>query len=156
VNLASLVDARDVVINLAARDIADASAQLLRKALERRGVDAAEIQRLLGRVAARERELPTACGEAAIPHARDPHVQSFVAAIGVNAKGVIIGQPQPRVIFTFLSPEKSRSEHLELLASFSRLSCTPAVIEALVNAQSGDDVVKLLQGDAVGVVLVRE
>jgi mannitol/fructose-specific phosphotransferase system IIA component (Ntr-type) len=156
VNLGTLVDARDIVVGLQARDVIDAAAQLLRPALARRGFDEKEIQRLLDIVAHRELELPTACGEAAIPHARDPRLSSFVVAIGTNDKGVLEGAAQPRVIFTFLSPEPRRSEHLELLASLSRLACAPAAIDALAKARSGDEAAALLQRQPVGVVLVRE
>ena len=150
------LDTRDIAIGLRADDVIDAAAQLLRPALQRRGFEETEVARLLDAVARREREVPTTCGEAAIPHARDARVQSFIIAIGTNDEGVITGQPQPRVVFAFLSPDAKRSEHLELLAALSRLSCAPAAIDALAKARTADEAAALLQRQPIGVVLVRE
>src|SRR5262249_7329786 len=116
VKLGDLINAGDVSIGLRGRDIADAAAQLLRQTLPRRGIAPADVQRMIDAVVAREREVPTTGGVAAIPHARDETISSFIAAVGTNRDGVVEGKPHPRVLIAFLSPASSRSEHLAFLA----------------------------------------
>lgn len=144
-NLGELIRADDVVIGLHAPDIAHAAAQLLQQILPRRGINGNEVHRLVNAVIAREREIPTMCGAAALPHARDGAVQSFIAAIGINRDGVVQGQRDPRMIIAFLSPEAQRNEHLQLLASLSKLARDTAAVDALVQAPTPRDVVALLQ-----------
>ena len=49
----------------------------------------------------------------------------------------------PRI--AFLSPEPQREEHLHLLRSLSALARDNAMITAIANAKSGEDVVALLK-----------
>jgi mannitol/fructose-specific phosphotransferase system IIA component (Ntr-type) len=146
VKLGDLIDRRDVAIGLRGSDIADAAAQLLRQTLPRRGIAPGDVQRMVDAVMAREREVPTACGAAAIPHARDASIGSFLAAIGTNAGGVVEGKPQPRVLIAFLSPAAQRAEHLAFLASLSRLASDAKTMDAIAGAASADEVVALLKG----------
>ena len=144
--LAELIEAKDIVIGTRAPSIGLAAEQLLRTTLPRRGFAAADIERFVSAVVEREREAPTLCGAIAIPHARDPQIQSFVGAIGINAAGIIEGSPGTRVVIVFLSPEGKRSEHLALLASLARLGRDNAAVAALAAAASAEDVVRLLHG----------
>ena len=132
--LSDLLRPTDVVIGLRAADIETAADILLQQALAARGFSAGEIDRLVREVVAREKEAPTLCGLIAIPHARDAHISSFIAAVGVNAGGVTPTPGSPRVMIAVLSPEAQRSEHLALLASLARLSRERDVVDALANA----------------------
>ena len=143
--LGDLIGTTDVAIGLRGRDIADAAAQLLRQTLPRRGIAPDEVNRMIDAVIAREREMPTTCGIAAIPHARDAAITSFIAAVGTNGDGVVEGKPQPRVLIAFLSPAASRAEHLAFLASLSRLASDTRTMDAIAAAATPDDVVALLQ-----------
>ena len=103
------------------------------------------MRRLIAAVMTRESEISTNCGAAAIPHARDASVQHFIGAIAVNPDGVLEGQREPRVVIAFLSPEPQREEHLHLLRSLSALARDTAIINAIANAKTGEDVVALLK-----------
>jgi mannitol/fructose-specific phosphotransferase system IIA component (Ntr-type) len=145
VHLIDLISSSDVVIGLRAPDVASAAARLLEQTLPQHGFEPDEVRRLVAKVIAREREIPTVCGTTALPHARDGGINLFVAAVAINHDGVVQGQREPRVIIAFLSPESKRTEHLELLASLSRLSRDAAAIDAIAEAQTPQDVVALLQ-----------
>jgi mannitol/fructose-specific phosphotransferase system IIA component (Ntr-type) len=143
--LSDLVGPGDIVIGLKGADIGAAAAQLLRETLPRRGLTPADVERLVGAVLEREREAPTLCGAIAIPHARDPRLQSFVAAIGVNSGGIVEGSPTPKVMIVFVSPEARRSEHLAVLASLARFGSNGAAVASMAAATSAEDVVRLIR-----------
>jgi mannitol/fructose-specific phosphotransferase system IIA component (Ntr-type) len=143
--LSDLLSADDIVFGVRAPGIAEAAAQLLERTLPSHGFSPDEVRRLAGAVIAREREMSTACGASAIPHARDAAVKRFIAAIGTNRDGVIEGQADPRVIIAFLSPAAKTSEHLELLASLSRLAHDRGAMDAIAEATKAEDVVELLK-----------
>jgi mannitol/fructose-specific phosphotransferase system IIA component (Ntr-type) len=143
--LSDLVSADDIILGVRAPDIAGAAALLLERTLPGHGFSPDEVRRLADAVVAREREMSTACGASAIPHARDAAVRSFIAAIGTNRDGIIEGQRDPRVIITFLSPASETSEHLELLASLSRLAHERSVMDAIAEATTVENVVELLK-----------
>lgn len=145
VKLGDLIETRDVAIGLRGGDIADAAAQLLRQTLPRRSIAPDEVRRMVDAVIAREREIPTTCGAAAIPHARDASIDSFIAAVGTNANGIVEGKPHPRVLIAFLSPAAQRAEHLAFLASLSRLASDARTMDAIAAAAKPDDVVALLK-----------
>ena len=144
-NLIDLISSSDVVIGLRAPDVVSAAAELLEQTLPQHGFEPDEVRRLVAKVIAREQEIPTICGTTALPHARDAAINLFVAALAINHDGIVEGQREPRVIIAFLSPESKRSEHLEMLASLSRLSRDTAAIDAIAEAQTPQDVIALLQ-----------
>src|SRR4029077_12606430 len=146
--LSDLIEPGDIVIGVHAADIGTAAAQLLRETLPKRGFAPNDVTRLVDAVLEREREAPTLCGTIAIPHARDPRLQSFVAAIGVNAAGVVEGCPTPKVMIVFISPEAKRGEHLALLASLARFGRDDAAVASMAAASIAEDVVRFLHAPA--------
>jgi mannitol/fructose-specific phosphotransferase system IIA component (Ntr-type) len=145
VHLGEFIKPQDIVFGLRARDIAGVGEQLLAETLPHHHFSPDQVRRLIAAVVARENEISTNCGAAAIPHARDASIRHFIGAIAVNPDGVVEGAPEPRVVFAFLSPEPQRDEHLALLRSLSALARDTAIIDAIANAKSGDDVVALLK-----------
>lgn len=143
--LSDLIEPGDIAIGVHAPDIGTAAAQLLRETLPRRGFAAADIERIVAEVLEREHEAPTLCGTIAIPHARDAELQSFVAAIGVNATGIVDGSPTPKVMIVFISPEAKRGEHLALLASLARFGRDAASVTSMAAAKSVEDVVRSIR-----------
>ena len=142
--LTELISPDDIVMGTRSASIGLAAAEVLRATLPHRGFTPADIERFAGEVLEREHEAPTLCGAIAIPHARDPQLQSFVAAIGINPAGIIEGPGSPRVMIVFLSPEAKRSEHLALLASLARLGRDTSAVSSLASAGSAEDVIRLL------------
>ncbi|HEV8433429.1 MAG TPA: PTS sugar transporter subunit IIA [Thermoanaerobaculia bacterium] len=145
VKLGDFLQPSDIVFGIRAHDIAGVAEQLLAETLPHHHFSPESVHRLINAVILREREISTNCGPAAIPHARDKSVRHFIGAIAANPDGVIEGSKEPKVIFAFLSPEPQRDEHLALLRSLSALARDTAVIDAIANAKSGDDVVALLK-----------
>jgi mannitol/fructose-specific phosphotransferase system IIA component (Ntr-type) len=144
VQLTDLIEPGDVVIGARSTTVGLAAADILRATLPRRGFSSADVERFVAAVLEREREAPTLCGAIAIPHARDPQLQQFVAAIGINPAGIIDGPGAPRVLIVFLSPDAKRSEHLALLASLARLGRDTTLVASLAAASTAEDVVRLL------------
>jgi mannitol/fructose-specific phosphotransferase system IIA component (Ntr-type) len=143
--LSDLLTTADIAFGIRGPDIGNAAATLLRQTLPKRGYAPADVSRLADAVVAREREASTLCGPIAIPHARDPRSQSFVAAIGVNEDGVIEGQPTPRIVFAFISPESNRTEHLALLSSLARLSRDQPAVDAIGAAKDSQSVLDVIR-----------
>jgi mannitol/fructose-specific phosphotransferase system IIA component (Ntr-type) len=143
--LKDLIEPEDIVIGVHATDIGMAAAQLLRETLPRRGFAPVDVERLVSAVLEREHEAPTLCGAIAIPHARDPQITAFVAAIGINPVGIFEGSPAPTVMIVFISPEAKRGEHLALLASLARFGRDQAAIASMSAATSVEDVVQLIR-----------
>ena len=143
--LGDLIEPGDIVIGVRGTDIGTAAAQLLRETLPRRGFALIDVERLVAAVLEREREAPTLCGAIAIPHARDPLLPSFVAAIGINPEGIIQSSPAPTVMIVFISPEAKRSEHLALLASLARFGRDQTAVASMTAATSVEDVVQFIR-----------
>lgn len=146
--LSDLIEPRDIVIGVRAANIGEAAAQLLRETLPRRGLGPSDVERLVGAVLEREREAPTLCGAIAIPHARDPLLPEFIAAIGINPGGLVEGSPVPGVMIVFISPVAKRSEHLALLASLARFGRDDAAVASMAAATSVDSVVQFFSAHA--------
>jgi mannitol/fructose-specific phosphotransferase system IIA component (Ntr-type) len=72
-------------------------------------------------------------------------VNDFVVALGANADGVIGGEPQPRVMFAFVSPEYRREQHLQLLAALARLSQNEWIVEKIAGASTAEQVLDALR-----------
>jgi mannitol/fructose-specific phosphotransferase system IIA component (Ntr-type) len=144
VRLGDLVRADDVVFGLREDDVCAAAARLLERTLPLRGFPPAEVRRLVDAVTAREKEMSTDCGDAAIPHARDEALSEFVAAVAVNPDGVT-RLPSPRVLFAFLSPQGDRNGHLALLAQISRLARERAKMDAVAKADTAQRVLEVLR-----------
>jgi len=147
-HLIDLLTPDDIVFGIRGADIGAAAASLLRTTLPGRGIDAAEVERLVQAVLARERETPTLCGAIAIPHARDAKVPEFIVAIGINPDGVVEGAGAPRVMIAFLSPESRRAEHLDLLARLARLSRDQEAISAMAGAGRAGEVLEIIRDRA--------
>ena len=131
-------------MGLRATDLGAAAARLLRQTLPRRGFASIDVERLVLEVLERENEAPTLCGSIAIPHGRDPLLSSFVAAIGINAGGLIEGLPGPMVMIAFVSPESKRKEHLALLSSLARLGRDEAAVALIAGALSVEELVRVI------------
>jgi len=144
-DVADVLRAADIHIRFRAASVIEAIPQLLRPALTRRSIDAATIEDMITAAVRREQDTSTRCGPIGLPHARSAAVNDFVVALGANPDGVIEGEPQPRVIFAFVSPENRREQHLQLLAALARLSQNEAIVEKIAGASSADQVMDALR-----------
>lgn len=136
VSLAEVLTESDVVFDIRAFDVAAAVNQTLRRTLPRRGFSEAEVEELSSAVAARERISPAICGPVAIPHARMSRLESFIAAVAVNDRGIVEGSDTPRVMIVFLSPASRRQEHLMFLSDLSRMARDESTVNAIATART--------------------
>ena len=146
IDLTELLRADDVHLHFTANSVIDAIPLLLRPALERRLQDRNAIDRIIDAAVKREADTSTRCGSASLPHARSAAISDFVLSLGANSAGVIAGNPEPRIIFAFVSPEERRDQHLQLLAALARLSQNERLVEKIAAATNADQVIEILRG----------
>ncbi len=84
----------------------------------------------------------------AIPHARTNAVDNLILAFARSPEGVdfsaIDGKPS-HLIFLIASPEHKKSEYIMALAKLSRLLRREAVRKMLMDAQSPEEILKIIQ-----------
>jgi mannitol/fructose-specific phosphotransferase system IIA component (Ntr-type) len=144
-DVAGFLRAADIHVGFQAASVIDAIPLLLRPALQRRNIDAATIENAISAAVRREQDTSTRCGPLGLPHTRTDSVQEFVLTLGANNDGVIAGEPQPRIIFAFVSPEGRREQHLQLLAALARLSQNEWIVGKIAGASSPQEVLESLR-----------
>ena len=144
-DVAGILRAPDIHVGFRAASVVDAIPLLLRPALQRRNIDAATIENAINAAVRREQDTSTRCCPLGLPHARSNAVHDFVLALGANSDGVIAGEPQPRIIFAFVSPEGRREHHLQLLAALARLSQNEWIVGKIASASSAQEVLESLR-----------
>lgn len=84
----------------------------------------------------------------AIPHAKTDGVDGLKVALGLKKDGIdfdsLDGKPA-KIIFLVLSPRNTSGPHIQTLAVITRNLKEPHMRDALLDAQSADDISKLIQ-----------
>lgn len=106
-----------------------------------------DVDSYVAKLEAREGQSTTGVGEEiAIPHAQDASIQQAAIVFARSAEGVewesFDGLPA-KLIFMIAAPEGG-GEHLQALASLSSILMNPEAKEALMNAQTPDEVVNVI------------
>lgn len=106
-----------------------------------------DVDSYVAKLEAREGQSTTGVGEEiAIPHAQDASIQQAAIVFARSAEGVewesFDGLPA-KLIFMIAAPEGG-GEHLQALASLSSILMNPEAKEALLNAQTPDEVVNVI------------
>ena len=82
-----------------------------------------------------------------IPHGKTSGVKSLVAAFGLSKNGVnfesLDGEPA-YIFFLLIAPEESAGPHLKALARISRLLKDKYFRDSLREAQSANDIIKII------------
>lgn len=96
----------------------------------------------------REKKMSTGMGnEIAIPHGKMKNQDALVAAIGIKKEGVdfeaLDGQPVKLFIIT-ISPSARTGPHIQFLAEISRLLSNDEHRMGMINAQSAEDVLNVI------------
>ena len=82
-----------------------------------------------------------------IPHGKSQNIKNLVAAFGLSKEGVdfeSLDGEAAHIFFLLLAPEDSAGPHLKALARISRLLKDRYVREALKNAKSEKDIIKII------------
>ena len=84
----------------------------------------------------------------AIPHGKSPAVKGQAAALGISKRGVdfdaLDGEPV-HIIFLLIAPPDAAGNHLKALAKVSRLLKDKFFRQALKDAKTPDDVLKIIR-----------
>ncbi len=144
--LADILSVENIIENLQARDqmglLQEFTALFVRNGLVPEGV---ELVRILKD---REDLGSTGIGDGvAIPHVRVKRLSRIRMAVGRSPAGVdfhaIDGRPV-HIFFLLVAPENSTGEHLKTLARISRLLKKPNFKHVLLEAGSGEEMLKII------------
>ncbi|MBN1359106.1 MAG: PTS sugar transporter subunit IIA [Sedimentisphaerales bacterium] len=110
-----------------------------------------DLDTVLKAVQEREDKQSTGLGAGvAVPHCKTPAVKSLKLAIGIAPEGIDFDSldHEPTTLFFLLvaAPDQS-GPHVEALAEIARLARSKAFCQALVRAQSAQEVVDLIKGE---------
>lgn len=86
----------------------------------------------------------------AVPHCKTPAVQTLKLAIGIAPDGIefnsLDGQPAKLFFLLVAAPDQS-GPHVQALAEIARLARSKSFCQALVRAQTPQEVVDLIKGE---------
>ena len=83
----------------------------------------------------------------AIPHAKSEGVVSSCVAVGIKKSGIDFGsldKEPSKIFFLIVSPKKSNSPHLQILASISSIVRNKETLDKIYEAQSSEDIYRIL------------
>ena len=108
-----------------------------------------DLEEFVKEINEREKLTPTGMQDGiAIPHARTPLVKELSLALGISYEGVdfesMDGEPS-KLIFMIAAPEKTKKEHLDLLAEISKLSYEEELVEELKTASTIEEITNKLK-----------
>ncbi len=133
-------------VNLKAKDKKGILDELVAPVAENSGADHDKLVKVLME---RERLGSTGIGGGiGIPHGKLRNLDSLVLGFGLSRQGVdfesMDGRPT-HIFFLLLTPESSAGMHLKLLARISRLLKNDSLKERLMQAQTAQDVVDVIE-----------
>jgi PTS system nitrogen regulatory IIA component len=145
VKIADFLQPSSVVAQLNGRTAAEVLAELCRPVAATTGIDAGRLVQVL---LDREKLGSTGVGDGvAIPHGKLPGLPQLVATFGRSAAGIdyraVDGQPA-RLFFALFAPENSAGAHLKALSRVSRVFRTPSFREAVLSADSAEEIHRLI------------
>lgn len=145
--LSEYLEPRHVVIDLRTHGVEDTIRTLVRRLEELGSVDdAVLVEKAL---IERESSHTTSLGNGvALPHATVPGLERSVILVGVAPDGLRFGSGDgepDRLFFVLLSPLNQAGTHIKLLARIVRLVRRPGLIDTLLAAGSGDEVVDAIE-----------
>lgn len=86
----------------------------------------------------------------AVPHAKTDTVKTLTLAIGVSPRGIdftsLDGKPS-RLFFLMLAPPNQSGPHIQALAEIAKLSHSRSLCDAIMNARSAEEVVRLFRDE---------
>ncbi len=145
--LSDYLDHHSILLDLAARNKADALSLIVDRLADHRLVD--DREEFLADVNKREGQGSTAIGRGmAIPHARSRTLQRIVVAMARLGQGIDFGAEdgEPvQLIFLLGTPGDKAGEYLKVLARLSKLLKENGLRKDLLRAASPADVLEILE-----------
>lgn len=149
---AELTTPEMVILELEAKDKADAAAQLAERLFVAGRVS--DLDGFLAHVNAREHQLATGLpGGIGLPHARSEFVSRTSIAVGIAKYGHSLdfgaGDGPATVILLIATPASSFSDHLEVLATLARSLSKESFRESLRRAYDPEVIAELINSSLV-------
>lgn len=145
--IGDLLEAGSVHVGVNASDKMDLLHQLIETFRRREGVS--DIQALTNAVLEREAMLSTGVGDGiALPHAKTPAVTKTLAAFATTAAPIAydsFDNKPIRLVFMLIGPPSASRDHVRILGRISRLLQREPVRQQLVDAQTADEIITILQ-----------
>ena len=102
-------------------------------------------------VTARERSMSTGMEHGvALPHASSPRVDRIIGALGISKAGIpwdCLDCEPARLVILLLLPRSKFQMHVRALAGISHLLNSDAFCDTLIDANSADDVLRLIHAE---------
>jgi len=145
--LRDLIHRKRIVEKLKAHSKEEAIAELVDVLVRNGDIRAEDREEVLIALLKREALAHTDLGVGiAVPHAMVKSVNGIIGAMGVSPGGVNFqGTNQAHVIFLFLSDDRSPEEHLNLLATVSRIAGDPEYVRLLKRADTRPRISRLIR-----------
>lgn len=146
-NLSELINEDQIIINIEVKDKQDVLEALVRKI----GSNVNSQEELIKDVLAREALVSTGLVNGiAIPHAQSNQVNKAMVAVATLSSDIeweTIDGSNVKVVILIVVPKNSQQgEHLAILASLAENLTDDIVCGALINSQSKQEIVRILEG----------
>jgi len=104
-------------------------------------------EQILADLLSREQLNPTFVGDGVcIPHTHARGLDERVCVLGIAPEGTSYGPHHVRLVFLLISPTGDPESHLATLAEIGRTCLDPSIRQALMEASSGTEALRVVQG----------
>jgi PTS system nitrogen regulatory IIA component len=135
--------------NLQATKKKEALTELIDKLVTANRIKENSREKILQALLEREKLGSTGIGQGiAIPHAKTDKIEEIICAFGTSTKGVefdALDGEKVYIIFLLIAPQDSAGMHLKVLAKISRLLKDKFFRQALREAETPADVIKIIK-----------
>ncbi|MDP6699025.1 MAG: PTS sugar transporter subunit IIA [Candidatus Latescibacteria bacterium] len=142
-----ILDPSNVLVNLKAQRNFDAIRELASVLADDGAVR--DQKGFLSDLIRREQQATTGIGKGvAVPHTHEDGIERQLLAIGISRQGIEFASPdgQPvHIVALLATPRKHQKQHMELLATLSRLLQHQGVREGLIQAADAVEVVDIFK-----------
>ena len=154
--LTNIISSEAINPSLSSSTRDDAISELLDNCINAQILDKKLKDDYFKKILKRERKGSTGIGRGvAIPHVKDPKIESIKIAIGVHSKGIdfnALDREPVQVIFLVLSPENKPEEHLNAMESIVTLLSQETFRRFIKQAKTIDDIATTLQEAEEGLI----
>lgn len=147
--ISDILSADVIAVNMDAADKEDAIKKIID--LSAKSGKILDLEKVTRTIYEREKLVSTGVGKGfAIPHGKTDSISDVVAAFGITKDPIdfdsIDGEPV-RFIFLLIGKENLLNTHIKLLSRISRLMNKDEFREALLEAKSSDEVLKIFRDE---------
>lgn len=150
-NVMQYLAAERMTVSLVSHDKESVLREMVQMLMHRGEIN--HYEEVLAEIIERENSMSTGMGmEIAMPHAKSDYVRKLTALIGISSHGVefdaLDGNPV-KIFVMILSPKNDPGPHLQFLASMSKILANSETRDAIIAAQSTDELYRTIQSAAL-------